>query len=329
MAEQSHLKLISEDSVQTWNKWREENPNIQADLSQADLSQTRLIAANLSRVNLIAADLSQADLSQANLIQTNLVVADLSQANLRMANLRVADLREANLKGANLSGADLRGANLSGADLEEADLRGADLMEADLSYTNLSGSDISRANITGINHHKWNIKQVECTHVIWDDKLFNYSKCGEFEKSFAEIKNTIEMLLDMPFSDLTYYTGLIIEQAINRKYGEGSLRLKGQSAISEHTTKVKFFSFAASDVFTQIKKTLSELQTQLKPVIEKTKSKSGHQNHVGLKPEINIPFKLGNLVNRPKDLDRVLINRYSRCHPLLQNIVYTILLHIQ
>ena len=329
MAEQSHLKLIYEDSVQAWNKWREENPNIQADLSQADLSQTNLMAANLSQVNLIAADLSQADLRQANLIQTNLVVADLSQANLRMANLRVADLREANLKGANLSGADLRGANLSGADLEEADLRGADLMEANLSYTNLSGSDISRANITGINHHKWNIKQVECTHVIWDDKLFNYSKCDEFEKSFAEIKNTVEMHLDMPFSDMTYYTGLIIEQAINRKYGEGSLRLKGQSAISDRTTKVKFFSFAAPDVFTQIKKTLSKLQTQLKPVIENTKSKSEHQNPFGLESEIEVPFSLGSLVARPKDLERVLMKRYAHCHPLLQSIIYTTLLHIQ
>ena len=179
-------------------------------------------------------------------------------------------------------------------------------MEANLSYTNLSGSDISRANITGINHHKWNIKQVECTHVIWDDKLFNYSKCDEFEKSFAEIKNTVEMLLDMPFSDLTYYTGLIIEQAINRKYGEGSLRLKGQSAISGHTTKVEFISFSASDVFTQIKNTLSGLQNQLKPVIKKTKSKSEHQNSFGLNSEIDIPFSLGSLVTRPKDLERVL-----------------------
>jgi hypothetical protein len=246
-----------------------------------------------------------------------------------MANLRVADLREANLKRANLSGADLRGANLSGADLEEADLRNADLMEANLSYTNLSGSDISRANITGINHHKWNIKQVECTHVIWDDKLFNYSKCDEFEKSFAEIKNTIELHLDMPFSDMTYYAGLIIEQAINRKYGEGSLRLKGQSAISDRTTKVRFFSFAASDVFTQIQKTLSELQTQLKPVIEKTKSKCEHQNPFGLKSEVEVPFSLGSLVARPKDLERVLIKRYAQCHPLLQNIIYTTLLHIQ
>jgi len=253
MAEQSHLKLLYEDSVKTWNKWREENPNIQADL---------------------------------------------------------------------------RGANLSGADLNEADLRGADLMGANLSYTNLTGSDISKANITGVNHHKWNIKEVECTHVIWDDKLFNYSKCDEFEKSFAELKNTVQMLLDMPFSDLTYYTGLIIEQAINRKYGEGSLRLKGQTAISDYTTKFEFISFSAKDVFTEIKNIVSELQNQLKPVIEETKSKSEHQNPFGLNSEIDIPFRLGTLVVRPKDLERVLIKRYAQCHPLLQNIIHTVLLHI-
>jgi hypothetical protein len=201
-------------------------------------------------------------------------------------------------------------------------------MEANLSYTNLSGSDISRANITGINHHKWNIKEVECTHVIWDDKLFNYSKSDEFEKSFAEIKNVVGMILDMPFSDMTYYTGLIIEQAVNRKYGEGSLRLKGQTAVSDNTTKLEFISFLASDIFTKIKNIVSELQNQLKPVIEKTKSKSEHQNPFGLKSEIDIPFSLGSLVARPKDLERVLIKRYSQCHPLLQNIVHTILLHI-
>jgi hypothetical protein len=201
-------------------------------------------------------------------------------------------------------------------------------MEANLSYTNLSGSDISKANITGINHHKWNIKEVECTHVIWDDKLFNYSKSDEFEKSFAEIKNVVGMILDMPFSDMTYYTGLIIEQAVNRKYGEGSLRLKGQTAVSDNTTKLEFISFSASDVFTEIKNIVSELQNQLKPVIEKTKSKSEHQNPFGLKSEIDIPFSLGSLVARPKDLERVLIKRYSQCHPLLQNIVHTILLHI-
>jgi len=240
----------------------------------------------------------------------------------------VADLREANLRRANLSGADLRGANLSGADLNEADLRGADLLGANLSYTNLSGSDISKANITGINHHKWNIKEVECTHVIWNDKLFNYSKSDEFEKSFAEIRNVVEMLLDMPFSDMAYYTGLIIEQGINRKYGEGSLRLKGHTAISNDTTKLEFISFSASDVFAEIKNIVSELQNQLKPVIEKTKSKSEHQNPFGLKSEIDIPFSLGSLVARPKDLERVLIKRYAQCHPLLQNIIHTILLHI-
>ncbi|MDY6792526.1 MAG: pentapeptide repeat-containing protein [Thermodesulfobacteriota bacterium] len=328
MAEQFYLKLLNKNSVKTWNKWREKNPSIQADLSQANLSQTNLIAANLSQVNLLAADLSQANLSQANLIKTNLIVADLKEANLRSANLREADLREANLRRANLSGADLRGANLTGANLNGADLRATDLMGANLSHTNLCGCDISRANITGINHHKWNIKEVECTQLIWNDKLFNYSKSDDFEKLFAEIKNSVEMSLDMPLSDLAYYTGIIIEQAINRKYGEGSLRLKGQFAISDNTTKLEFISSSASDIFSQIKNQVSNLQNQLKPVIEQTKSASEHQNPFGLKSVIGIPFSCGNLVTRPKDLDQVLSKRYAQCHPLLQNIIYTILLHI-
>jgi len=328
MAEQSYLKLLYKDSVKTWNKWREENPDINADLSQADLSNKNLIEANLSQVNLIAADLSQADLCQANLIRTNLIVANLSQANLRRADLSVADLREANLRRANLSGADLRGANLRGADLRGADLRGADLMEANLSHSNLSGSDISKANITGINHHRWNIREVECSYVIWDDKLIKYTCIDDFEKVFAEIEHAVEMILDMPFSDLAYYTGIIIEQAINRKYGAGTLRLKGQTAISDNTTKFEFISFSASDVFNKIKSILYKLQNQLRSVILETKSKSEHQNPFGLKSERDIPFSSGSLVARPKDLERMMIKRYTQCHPLLENIVHTILLHI-
>ena len=58
-------------SVEEWNKWRRENPDILPNLSESDLR-----------------------------------MADLRMADLRMANLRGADLRGANLRMANLRGAD-------------------------------------------------------------------------------------------------------------------------------------------------------------------------------------------------------------------------------
>jgi uncharacterized protein YjbI with pentapeptide repeats len=84
MANPEHVDKLKE-SVEVWNMWRYENPEISPDLWGADLEKT------------------------------DLRDADLSGADLEEANLREADLGEANLMGAKLSGADIRGANLMGA----------------------------------------------------------------------------------------------------------------------------------------------------------------------------------------------------------------------
>ena len=85
----------------TWNQWREKNPN------------------------------DSIDFSGANLYRADLRGVDLSRTNLSGAYLSVADLREADLSGAYLSGADLSGANLLGANLRWAKLLGADLRGTD------------------------------------------------------------------------------------------------------------------------------------------------------------------------------------------------------
>jgi type 1 fimbriae regulatory protein FimB/type 1 fimbriae regulatory protein FimE len=93
--------VAAKKGVKAWNAWREENPTIHPDLSEANLTGI--------------------------LGKANLMGADLSQANLRMAKLSKANLREADLSGAWLIGAKLIGANLSGATLVQTDLTGADL----------------------------------------------------------------------------------------------------------------------------------------------------------------------------------------------------------
>jgi len=135
MANDEHVALLKQ-GVAAWNAWRDENPDIKADLSGANF-----IEADLSEANFIKADLSGASLSKAN----------LSEAFLSDANLRDADLGAANLRGANLSRANLREANLSEADLSGADLMGADLIEADLSGADLNGAKLARANLIGAN----------------------------------------------------------------------------------------------------------------------------------------------------------------------------------
>jgi len=101
--------------AKVWNKWREENPEVQLDFRGADLSRK-----SFSGVHVRAA-----------------------RSGLSLPTGPFP------LIGANLSKADLRGVNLRGADLTETDLRGADLAGAQLCYAHLVGTKLENANLTG------------------------------------------------------------------------------------------------------------------------------------------------------------------------------------
>ncbi len=104
MANPKHVdKLI--ESVDVWNAWRYENPEIVPALWAADLEETDLGYANLRGADLEEAVLSGADLRQATLNGAKLVAADLSGANLRGAYFDRTNLKRANLEGANLRAA--------------------------------------------------------------------------------------------------------------------------------------------------------------------------------------------------------------------------------
>jgi uncharacterized protein YjbI with pentapeptide repeats len=183
MANEEQLSILKQ-GVDVWNKWREENPNVELDLNnaylrQADLSRANLKNANLRNTilvggNLNAADLRNADLTEANLIQatfveTNMVKATLrgsllQEANLDLANLRSADVGDANLseailssvdfQHANLSGADLTGANLSFANLRHTQLRATKFQNTQFYYTVLADDDFSGStHLDQVDHH--------------------------------------------------------------------------------------------------------------------------------------------------------------------------------
>lgn len=163
-----------ESGVNTWNEWREKNPDETPQLMAAQLSEknltgvnfehANLIGANLKEAILIDANLSYAQMQGANLIEakldgTLLRGADLTGVNMKEADLSGKDLRDlvligANLKEALLKKADLRGADLRGADLGEADLTNADLRNADLRGADLSEANLTKANLTGVRVNK-------------------------------------------------------------------------------------------------------------------------------------------------------------------------------
>ncbi|MBZ5522305.1 MAG: toll/interleukin-1 receptor domain-containing protein [Acidobacteriia bacterium] len=132
--------------VKAWNQWREENPGIEPNLSEANLSGANLVAANLSKTDLSRALLS-GDLRSLNLTGANLRGADLS-GDLRGANLSRADLSGANLSHGNFSGADLSHSNLSRVNLSGSTLIGAIFDNARVEYTHFENVDLS--NVKGI-----------------------------------------------------------------------------------------------------------------------------------------------------------------------------------
>src|SRR5947208_3294550 len=66
MADREHVEQLQQ-GVDTWNKWRQDHPDIYPDLSYANLSHAKLTEADLSYANLSHAKLTGTDLSHAKL----------------------------------------------------------------------------------------------------------------------------------------------------------------------------------------------------------------------------------------------------------------------
>jgi uncharacterized protein YjbI with pentapeptide repeats len=101
MADANHLALVQQ-GVEAINRFAEQNPNAELDLSGADLAGRDLRSARLMGADLRGANLSDCDLREAR----------LTNANFTGADLRNADARGAAFHHANLTGADLRGLSL-------------------------------------------------------------------------------------------------------------------------------------------------------------------------------------------------------------------------
>ncbi len=142
MANKKQLAMLKR-SVDKWNAWREKNPEVEVDLSGADLSDAELTGADLAGADLFDAELTGADLADADLFGADLTLADLTDADLTDADLGGADLSEANLRGAFLTHAGLKSAILPFALFDDTDLEGADITDAYLGGTIFANIDLS------------------------------------------------------------------------------------------------------------------------------------------------------------------------------------------
>ncbi len=148
MANEEQLGLLR-TGVKAWNRWRAEHPDVEPDLSAADLSGAILSGADLRGVLLDGADLAGADLGLQFEDLTYLFDAfgvPGAPKSLGFTSLERARLRGANLKGAHLAATNLRNADLHRADLSLAVIKAYSMEPGEL--LNLFGITIP-ANLNG------------------------------------------------------------------------------------------------------------------------------------------------------------------------------------
>ena len=177
MTDPNHIKIL-EQGTGIWNRWREKNPEIVPDLSNADLKGASLYSFNLESAQLSGADLQGASLGFSNLQNATLLRANLQGASLfstnfqgawlSYSNLSGADLRESNLKEAELENADLQRANLTEANLQRAILSDANVQEAHFERANLQGSVLRGVNLKKANLRYANLEEANVARVIYD-----------------------------------------------------------------------------------------------------------------------------------------------------------------
>ncbi len=70
MANPDHLAILRQ-GVDKWNLWRTQEPNVEIDLTRADLEDAQLAGVDLHGVNLKRVTFRGANLSRANLAWAN------------------------------------------------------------------------------------------------------------------------------------------------------------------------------------------------------------------------------------------------------------------
>jgi uncharacterized protein YjbI with pentapeptide repeats len=143
MADQEQLARLKQ-SVRGWNKWREEHPEINIDLTEADFRKNNLIGVNLGGVGFQIEGYSHYYGMEMDGRRVKVNGANFDEANLWGANFALADL-----SGAHFGSSDLGGSNLVGAKFCSAKFFGADFRIANLTHAWLEETDFRRSRFEG------------------------------------------------------------------------------------------------------------------------------------------------------------------------------------
>jgi hypothetical protein len=199
MANPEHLETLKQ-GWQTWNNWRDSNPDVVVCLQGANLKGAQLSGFNFSEVNLSGGDLARASLRNTNFSGANLAGVDLRQTELFHAVLRRADLRDANLGWGIFRDADFAGANLAGANLYAADLQSTNFRETILDNAYLCGAYLGSADLSATTFvgAKFGLTHFGATNLTGTTGL---EKCEHLNQSFLD-HHTLQHSVDLPIEFL-------------------------------------------------------------------------------------------------------------------------------
>jgi hypothetical protein len=92
------------------------------------------------------------------------------------------------------------------------------------------------------NLDEWTIKGAICNYIrSGSEKEITRYHEGEFEKRFSFFKETVELVLKIPFSISAVCVGKLIAQSTNAVLDSEVICLKGVEALAQDSTRLSFF----------------------------------------------------------------------------------------
>jgi uncharacterized protein YjbI with pentapeptide repeats len=224
MANPEQVELLK-TGFESWNKWRDENPTVTIDLSEANLSEANLVSCNLKNANLSRANLFRAkflDDPQGAAITIDIFNgkttkwfrlgstfenSDLSGANLSEVNAGGYYFKKAKLVNANLKNGIFNGAVFSNADLSNCDFSGSNLNQADFSYANAIGSKLrqsklSDSDLKGANFSKADLRGANLCNVNAVGAILDKSNLSKADLSNANLSKASLIKANLNYATL-------------------------------------------------------------------------------------------------------------------------------
>jgi len=179
------LNCISNNEIEKWNKFREDNEEKTIDLTGSNFRDCKLEGINLSNAILKksifnGAIIKNADFSRSDLRETTFFATKSENTNYYNAKFNNSDLSYGYFSSCNMKICDFESSALTGAKFINSEMIKANLQKCNLNDSILNGSDISFASLQDANLHNARVNyKTNLDHIFLskktDMRCVNYS----------------------------------------------------------------------------------------------------------------------------------------------------------